>query len=82
MPVQRLSSESQCSTDSFLSYGNVASCLPISIHYFDRQLTKETEVTVEKTMLKLEADSVLFLNSTDGNGESLRMAAKRFPIRY
>jgi CRISPR/Cas system CMR subunit Cmr4 (Cas7 group RAMP superfamily) len=79
-PVQRLSSELQCSTDSLLSCGNAASHSPISTHSFDWQLTKETAVTVEKTLVKSEAIIVRSLNSTDDNGEPQpqRMAAEWF----
>jgi hypothetical protein len=45
MPVQRLSSESQCSTVIVVTLGNVVSFFPISVHSFERQSTKETVVT-------------------------------------
>jgi hypothetical protein len=78
MPVQRLSAESQCSTDSCLSYDNVASRLPISIHSFDWQPIKDTATTVEEVIAKLEAIIVRSLNSADGDSElsQQRMAAE------
>jgi hypothetical protein len=78
IPVQRLSSESQCSTDSFLSYGNVASSLPIFSHSFDRQPTKEMLLNVEKTIAKSETVIIRSLNSMDGNSEppAQRMAVE------
>jgi hypothetical protein len=63
MPSQSLSSESQCSTDSFLSCWNVASRRPISTHSFDWQPTKETTVTVEETMTKSQEFTIWLLNS-------------------
>jgi hypothetical protein len=64
--THRLSSESQFSTDSVLSWGNVASSLPISIHSFERQLTKETSVIIEEMVAKSETATVRSLNSIDG----------------
>jgi hypothetical protein len=81
IPVDRLSPESQCCTDSFLSYGNVASRSPISTQSFERHPTKETAVTVETTIVKSEAATIRSLNSTDGDGKlSLQRSAELFPI--
>jgi hypothetical protein len=68
MLIHRSSSESQYSTDSVLSCGSVASCLPISIQSFEWQLTKETLVTIEEMVAKSEIATVRSLNSTVGNG--------------
>jgi hypothetical protein len=68
MFIHRLSSESQCSTDSVLSRGNVASRWPISTHSFDQQLTKETSVTIGEMVAKSETVTVWSLNSTIGDG--------------
>jgi hypothetical protein len=67
MFTHKLSSESQFSTDSVLSCGNVASRLPILIHSFERQLTKETSVTIQEMVAKSETVTVLSLNSTIGD---------------
>jgi hypothetical protein len=68
MFIHRLSSESQCSTDSVLSRGNVASRLPISTHSFERQLTKEMSVTIEEILAKSETVTAQSLNSTISDG--------------
>jgi hypothetical protein len=57
-PLHRLSSESQRSADSVLSFDNVASRLPISTHLFEQQLTKEMLVTVEEMVAKSETPTV------------------------
>jgi hypothetical protein len=54
IPVQRLSSESQCYTVNVVSYDNVRSHFSISVHSFERQLKKVTTVTVEETPVKSE----------------------------
>jgi hypothetical protein len=64
MLVHRLSSESQCSTDSVLSCGNLASRLPISTHSFEQQPTKKTSVTIEEILARSETATVRSLNST------------------
>jgi hypothetical protein len=64
MLTHRLSSESQRSTDSVFSCSNVASRLPISTHSFERQVTKETWVTIEEIVVKSETATVRYLNST------------------
>jgi hypothetical protein len=61
---QRLSSKLQCFADSVLSYGNVASRLPILPHSSERHLIKETEVTVEEMVDKSKTPSFRSLNST------------------
>jgi hypothetical protein len=66
MLTHRLSSESQCSTDSVLSCDNVASRLPISTHSFERQFTKETSVTIEEMVAMSETATVRSINSTIG----------------
>jgi hypothetical protein len=68
MLIHRLSLELQCSTNSILSCGNVAVHLPISIHPFERQLIKETSVTIDEVVSKSETATVEFLNSTIGDG--------------
>jgi hypothetical protein len=64
MLTHRLSPELQCSADSVFSCVNVARCLPISTHSFERQLTKETSVTVEEMVIKSETASIRYLNLT------------------
>jgi hypothetical protein len=64
MPVQRLFSESQCYTINVVIYGNVASLSPISVHSFERQLTKSTMLVVEETAVKSEMAIVRSLNTT------------------
>jgi hypothetical protein len=54
--------QSQCSADSVLSCGNVASSLPISSHSFEQQLAKEMLVTAEEMVAKSETPTVRSLN--------------------
>jgi hypothetical protein len=65
--IHRLSPESQCSADSVLSFGNVASRLPISTHSFEWQLTKETLVTTEEMTAKSEIVTIRYLNLIIGD---------------
>jgi hypothetical protein len=65
-PMQRLSSESQCSTVNVVSVGTVASFFPMSVHSFERQLTKETELVVGEIAAKSEVATVRSRNSTVG----------------
>jgi tetrahydromethanopterin S-methyltransferase subunit H len=65
-PMQRLSSESQCSTVNVVSVGSVANLFPTSVHSFERQLTKEIELAVGDVATKSEVATVWSRNSTVG----------------
>jgi hypothetical protein len=68
MLKHRLSSKLHCSADTVLSFGNVASRLPISTHSFERQLTKDTLATIEEMLVKSERATVRSLKSMIGDG--------------
>jgi hypothetical protein len=73
IPAQRLFSELQYSTNSFLSCGSAAIRWPISNHSFDWQPENEITPTVEVKLVNSETVTAWSLNISDDFLQNISM---------